>query len=108
MPVKKRTGRKSIYDKKYLRLARDLGKQGFSIVEAAEKMGLNYATMLAWERKKPEFRLAFRNIRENSERWKALRFERMLKRTEEQLLAALARVREKKASEMEKYKARFG
>ena len=89
-------------------MARDLGKQGFAICEAADRMGVHRETMLGWEKRIPEFRKAFRRIRQNSERWKAWRQERLLAKTEEQLLVALARVRAKKAAELEKLKAKFG
>lgn len=107
MPAKKRTGRVLKYDRKYCVMVKEFGKQGFAIGEVAEKIGVHESTVRGWEKRIPEFRKAFSRVRENSERWKALRFERLLRRNEQQLLAALARIREKRAAELAKYQAKF-
>lgn len=96
------------YGPQYLQMARKLGREGFGVTEASQRMGISGAAFRLWEQQKPAFRKAASKIRENSEKWKALRLERLLSRTEEQLLAALARVIEKKAEELRKYQAQFG
>lgn len=105
MPAKRKGGK---YGPHMLQMARKLGKEGFCIVEASQKMGISPAAFRLWECEKPAFRKAASKIRENSDKWKALRFERLLKRNEAQLLAALERVREKRAAQIRKYTARFG
>ncbi|MGE0056003.1 MAG: hypothetical protein AB7S74_17540 [Hyphomicrobium sp.] len=77
-------------------------------METAEALGVAHTTLLKWEKRHPEFRKAMRGVRKNSEKWLALRFERLLQKTEAQLEAALARVRQKRLEEQQKYDARFG
>lgn len=105
MPAKLKRAK---YGPEYLKMARQLGREGFAVSEASIKMNISRAAFLQWERRIPAFRKAASKIRENSEKWKALRFAKLLERNEEQLLSALARVREKKAEELRKYQAQFG
>jgi hypothetical protein len=106
----KKRGSRPIYDpKKYEARVRELGEEGYTIVGAAKKIGgPSYVTLTRWEKTSPSFAKAFKKIRENSEKYKAWRNGRLLEKTESQLLAALARVREKRANEQKKFNDKFG
>lgn len=100
-------GKRTKYTPEYLVMARKLGKEGFAVSEASIRMGISRSAFLLWEREIPAFRRAASKIRENSEKWKALRFERLLKKNEAQLLAALERVRQRRAEQLRKYSILF-
>ena len=84
-----------------------LGKRGFAITDAGEKMGMRYQTLVRWEQRHPEFKEAFKGIRENSRKWKAYRVERMMQKSEAELEAMLMRLKVKRLARAEKNKAEF-
>jgi predicted transcriptional regulator len=100
--------RRRRYDPDFCRRVRELGKKGYCVTDAAKELGVSPTSVWRWEQTKPEFRKAFAGVRRNSDMFKARRFERLLEKSEEQLLEALRRVREKRHLEQEKFRARFG
>lgn len=108
VPKRKPKPRKTTMRPEHLAAARKLGRRGYCISDAAKAMGVPIGTVQYWERHKPEFRKAIARVRENSEKWKARRFEQLLLKSEEQLLRALAHVRAKRKAELAKLRARHG
>jgi hypothetical protein len=99
---KERRGRPTKLKPEHLKQIRECGRKGLIIRQAAEAMGVPANTLLTWERRRPDFRKAAARVRKNSERYKAERNQRLLEKTESELLAALEFVREKQRKEQEK------
>lgn len=107
-PPKRRPRRKSSYRPEYAAAVRKLGAKGHVLSDAAAALGVPLENLRYWEKTRPEFTVAIAKVRENSERWKVRRYERLLLKSENQLLRALAHVRAKRAAEIEKIKSRYG
>lgn len=95
------------YRPEFCDAVRELGRKGFSITEAGKELGIPYCSLLYWERTYPEFGVAFAKVRKNSEYRKLLRHDKLLSKTEEQLVLALARIRAKRESEKKKIEAKL-
>ncbi len=98
----------SKYTEAHCETVQRLGKKGYCIMDVVEALGVAHQTLLRWERRYPSFAKAMKRVRENSEKLAALRFEKLLRKTEAQLEAALKRVRQKRLDEQAKYASRFG
>ena len=92
---------RKIYSETFCERARELGERNFAVTEASEEMGISPSTFATWEKKYPEFKSAAAKIRATSEHWKKARLDRLLQRTEEELLWALQRIRAKRAKARE-------
>jgi hypothetical protein len=101
-PKVKKPGRPTKFTPERLNQIRECGRKGLIFREAAEAMGLPANTLLTWERRRPDFRKAAALVRKNSARYKAERNQRLLEKTESELLAALEFVREKQRKEQER------
>ncbi len=97
------------YDPKVmLPLAKKLGREGVCVTEAAERMGISVGTFSRYERTHKRFAKAAAQIRLNSRKFADLRYFRLLCKTEEQLLKALAHVRQRREKALSEYRAKFG
>lgn len=86
-------------EKEWCRLVRQCGKDGLAVTAAAKRLGINVSTFIRWEAIYPKFRRAAEGVRRNAAAWALSRTQRLMEKSEESLLRALAHVRAEKEAE---------
>ena len=83
-------------------LVRKAGKDGLAVTDAAKQMGIGLTTFTTWERTRPAFAKAAAGVRRNSAERALGRTQKLMAKSEEKLLRALAHVRAQRAAEEER------